>query len=144
MKNKIKPKWITEEITILMRKRKFLLKRAKATQSVEDWKQVKDTRNKINYSIKKAKQIHFKSSLTENRKNPKKLWQILKTLSGNANDPIRVKGILINQTLLTKNEEIADTLNQNFANMASKLIDIDNPIQPDLPLYNDSSRSAVI
>ena len=74
IKKRVKPQWLTDDITILINKRNDLFKRAKTTQSDHDWRQVKALRNKINQSINCAQQEYFKISLIENRNNPKRLW----------------------------------------------------------------------
>ena len=77
VKKKNKPKWLSEDIFLMMRKRDILLKKAKRSRSLEDWDAIRKIRNKINHSIFKAKQVYFKSSLIEKRKNSKKLWKTL-------------------------------------------------------------------
>ena len=95
IRKRVKPQWLTDDITNLINERNYLFKRAKSTQSEYDWRQVKVLRNKINQSITSAKQEYFKTSLIENRSNPKRLWQIMKSVSGSTHEANRIDELIV-------------------------------------------------
>ena len=68
----------TEE---LMNRRDQTLRKARKSESNDDWKSNKTLRNKCNKKIKKAKSNHPKKVLNDNINKPKKFWAHRKSQS---------------------------------------------------------------
>ena len=120
----------------LNKQKNYLFKRAKTTQSDHNWRQVKALRNKINQSINCAKQEYFKISLIENRNNPKHLWQILKSASGETRKPTRTDELIVDGSSIRDNDKIAQAFNHYFVSLANPPANAKkSPLEPPLSLH---------
>ena len=128
IRKRVKPQWLTDDITNLINKRNYLFKRAKNTQSEYDWRQVKVLRNKINQSITSAKQEYFKTSLIENRSNPKRLWQIMKSVSGDTHEANRIDEFIVDGLPYKDNVKIAQALNNHFVSLANQSANVNESL----------------
>ena len=81
------------------------------------------TRNKVQRDIKKAKSSYFRDKISENKSNPKKLWQHLKSLgySSKSKDQSQVV-INIDGDLCFDTTKVANYINRFYTSVASKLV----------------------
>ena len=68
-----KSPWLTRELKNEMNNRDKLHRKFLKTKSVNDFNSYKTQRNKVNILVRKAKNKHFKSLITESTKDPKKV-----------------------------------------------------------------------
>ena len=73
-------KWITKNIFRLIRERKCLIKRFKATGNQELLSGMRILRNRVNSAVDKAKSDYVKTLLVTSRSNAKKFWRNIKCL----------------------------------------------------------------
>ena len=72
--------WLTSDILDNIKIRDSFLHQLKRIGKREDFKQFAIDRNKVQRDIKLAKSAYFTNKIEDNRFEPKKLWQSLKTL----------------------------------------------------------------
>ena len=72
--------WLTHEIKELMNRRDKILRKFHKTKSETVWKEYKILRNSCTTEIRKARSQYHQSLLTENRHNPRKFWQTIKSI----------------------------------------------------------------
>ena len=70
--------WLEQDIKKLMDSRDQALRRHRRSKSLHDWTCYKKLRNSCNNKLKQAKQMFHKNNLSENLKDPKKFWGIIK------------------------------------------------------------------
>ena len=63
-----------------MDKRDQLLSKARKSKATTDWTAYKRGRNQCNGKIHEAKRKHYRSLMEENKKNPRKFWDTIKTI----------------------------------------------------------------
>ena len=71
------PPWINQEVIELINDRSMCYKIAKSSGQVEDIRNARQARNRINRFIKSAKSNFIKETLNQHKNNPKKFWKIL-------------------------------------------------------------------
>ena len=81
VKREVQPKWFTSDIAQEIKVRDKLLKKARKSQIDNDWMHYRQAKNKVTELIRKTKQSYFKKKVAENRKNPRKLWNLIKCLT---------------------------------------------------------------
>ena len=79
-----------------MRQRDYHHKKAINSNNPADWSDYKLLRNKVNSSIRRAKENYYKSQLNENQSNPKGIWKILKKLIPKSNNSASIIIIIFN------------------------------------------------
>ena len=70
--------WLNPTLKAKMNDRDKLMRKAKKSGNVEDWLAYKQSRNRCNNSMKKAKANFYKEQLNENSSNPKRFWESIK------------------------------------------------------------------
>ena len=104
-------------------KRDSLLKKAKRSNASDDWQALKSAKNKATEAIRTAKRNFFHESFRENQNNPKKIWSVLKDLSGQQNTG-GVTYLDENKTTQINDDKlIAEVLNKHFTGLAESLAD---------------------
>ena len=63
-----------------MDKRDQLLHKARKSKASTDWTAFKRARNKCNGKIREAKRKHYCNLMEENKGNPRKFWDTIKTI----------------------------------------------------------------
>ena len=76
---------MNDKIMKSIRSRDNLLKRARISNIPVDWAACKHARCKVTDMIKHSKRKFIQESIDENQGNPKGIWKVLKSLSGNKN-----------------------------------------------------------
>ena len=72
--------WLRADLKKQMDKRDQLLSKARKSKATTDWTAYKRGRNQCNGKIHEAKRKHYRSLMEENKKNPRKFWDTIKTI----------------------------------------------------------------
>ena len=123
LKQRTEP-WMDHDILELIKERDRLLNIFRKSKNVEDHKNFSKVRNLLQRKIKKAKTEHISTKLEENKEDPKKLWQQLKSL-GYRNQKKEEKKVVLNidDNICHDEYQIANHFNTFFTSVASKLVD---------------------
>ena len=80
-------------------------------------------RNEVSTQIQNSKQASYKSKIEAGKDNPKSIWNFFKEFgaSNKKKDNTDCFKLNIDDNLITDTKEIADTFNDYFVNIASKL-----------------------
>ena len=87
-----------------------LLTKAKKSGSDNDWLNFRHAKNNVNNLIRQAKQAYFKSKFSKNRQDARKLWNLIKFLSGSDNHDCGLQRLVDNDGTTSNKVEIAETL----------------------------------
>ena len=107
-----------------------LLTKAKKSGSDNDWLNFRHAKNNVNNLIRQTKQAYFKSKFSENRQDSRKLWNLIKFLSGSDNHDCGLQRLVDNDGTTSNKVEIAETLNSFFLKQQ-------NNLNPQSELKND-------
>lgn len=116
IKREYQPKWITDEIKILMRKRDECHKHGQIDQ-------FKILRNKITSLIRKSKRDYFNKAVQDN-KTPGVLWRNLKSISNKQqHGKMRIPNEIITNDgrSVEGSTNIVDEMNKHFVNISSTI-----------------------
>ena len=115
------PKWMNNEILVLMRKRDAMYKKARRNNDIVLWRKAKFLRNRVEMLIKNYKKEKIEEELIRNRNRPKQFWASIREIwpkGSNAN----IYSLSDNEgTVLADDNEIADHINDHFANIGNTL-----------------------
>lgn len=107
--------WVNTEILQLLKNRDSALEKYRASKTPEDKLIFTKLRNKCNFELRNAKQKYYEKQITIGAANPKKLWLVMKSVNGERNTHnTRSLQILVNGTLLTDQDKIANLFNNYF------------------------------
>ena len=140
-----KPPWITTYIKRYIRKRKRTYKKAKGTNSHQDWQKFKTLRNKTTQIIRDAKQTFYDNiaaKLTSNSISSKGWWSILKSFI-KPNNKASIPPIEDNGQIYTNEHDKANILNSFFQSQ-SFLDDRDAPLPAILPTTLESELNTIV
>ena len=116
VKRNFQSDWLTSEILDGMKERD----RCKKNGNLELYRTL---RNKISSLIKESKEPTYKSKIETGQDDPRSIWKIFKEFGASSkrgnND--KILGININEEIVTDESVLADTFNDYFVNIASKL-----------------------
>lgn len=116
--------WLSGEILHLIQDRNYCLKMFNKTKQADWYDRYKCLRNSVQNKKADAKSEYLANKVEENKNNPKKLWQTLKSLGTSSKDT-RTRpnfGIKINNEICSDKSKVADTFNQFFTTVASSLL----------------------
>ena len=113
--------WITNNIRQKMCHRDFLKKKAIQTKSKITTKLIKKERNELNKLIKKTKVEYFTNQINSCEKNPKEMWKTINKLTNKTSKITNISEINQNGNRVTDDATIANTLNEYFNEIGSKL-----------------------
>ena len=119
---------------LVSRKRKLELhKLAILNPSQVNLEKYKKFRNLFNSLVRASKKLHYNNQLSANKKNPKKLWDTLKTLTPGGNSNTTLNKIEANGKIINDKKEMAEEFNSFFTEAGKKIANSVNPIahQPD-------------
>ena len=97
--------------------RDYFYKKAKKTGCEDDWNIAKHLRNLTNYNIRQARAEFIKAELEGNKKDSKKFWRTIKKVFPNKSLNRGVKQTLVTETGRIGGEEVAQYINEFFANV---------------------------
>ena len=80
---KEKPPWLTHDLIELIKDKDHLLTRARKSKKEDDKINARHARNLVNALIKRARSDFVREQLDTHRNDPKKFWEIIKTVFGN-------------------------------------------------------------
>ena len=83
VKRKNQPKWFNTDILKELKMRDNLLKKARRSNSDNDWALNKQAKYNVLSLITKTKQAYFNNKINENKNNSRKLWNLIKRLMMN-------------------------------------------------------------
>ena len=82
--------WITNAIKREIRQRDYELKKARKTNSYEDWASYRKTRSRVTCKIRSAKAKYHKNLIDENSHNTRSFWKTMKKIiPGDESKPVR-------------------------------------------------------
>ena len=76
------PKWLTQDILSEINHKDHLFKKAKKSESIEDWNQFKEKKNEVKNLLTSAKENFVKNKLEELEGDPRKFWREINEMSG--------------------------------------------------------------
>ena len=141
---KIKSKsvpWFTSKIKMLITERDKLKRKAIITKQESDWLIYKKARNQTNTELRKAKTDYYSKKIANQRCNPKQAWKTINSLIGKGKKPTIINELIINESKLTNPTEIAEGLNEFFANVGPNLASKLDESSCDFQKYTKSSES---
>ena len=141
---KIKSKsvpWFTSKIKMLITERDKLKRKAIITKQESDWLIYKKARNQTNTELRKAKTDYYSKKIANQRCNPKQAWKTINSLIGKGKKPTIINELIINESKLTNPTEIAEGLNELFANVGPNLASKLDESSCDFQKYTKSSES---
>ena len=130
---------------LISRKNKLSLhKLAVLNPSQENQEKYKKYRNLFNSLVRASKKLHYANELSTNKKNPKKLWETLKTITTGNSNGSTINQIESNGKITNDKQEMAEEFNQFFTEAGKKIANSVNPItrqpedfeSPDCPLLS--------
>ena len=117
-----KPEWLNNHLLEQMKDRDYFYKKAKTTQSADDWNIAKHLRNLVNSNIRQAKADFIHTELNSCRTDPKKFWRIINKVfpgkSKSHTNKIRIKD---NSNVPVKEKNVPAYINDFFINIGSKI-----------------------
>ena len=136
VKRNFQPDWLTSEILDGMKERD----RCKKNGNLELYRTL---RNKISSLIKESKEATYKSKIETGQDDPRSIWKFFKEFGASSkrgnND--KILGININEEIVTDESVLAETFNDYFVNIASRLKE---PItQPDFTKLSEYVNSKI-
>ena len=120
VRNKRSP-WITDDIISLIRTRDSLKRKAVINNTLNDWSEYKNARNKTNNKIKQAKTDYFSKSCTEFKDNPRKLWKTINEITSRKAKNNHVKPVDINNETISEPAKLAEAFNVFFSEIGENL-----------------------
>ena len=136
--------WLSNEIKQLMRERDYAHRKARKTNKELDWSAYRRLRNRVNMSIRKAKENYSRKVVDENADNPRNFWKIVKRVIPNkatgakssTTNPINVDG-----RVTTEATTIANGFCTFFTNIVKRIQPDQTPVAPTAQTKNCSSPS---
>ena len=116
--------WITAEIIHTRSERDKALRKFKHT-NYECWHNMYlHLRNEVQYKTKAAKANYYEAQVEENKNNPTKLWQTLKSLGTSSRSKCNSKniGLKIDNEMCFDKVKVAEQFNNFFTTVASSLV----------------------
>ena len=131
-----RPKWLTNEIPSCIHYRNKLKKRSNKLEYTIARKRTKRL-------IKKAKEVHYKNLVNQNKHNPRNVWKLLRELKDPGKDkkPFQLK---IDNITVTDPKTIANHFNSHFSNIARISAGIRSPSIIGLPSNRSNFEDFVI
>ena len=123
LKQRTEP-WIDDEILVSIRKRNKLFSELKKTRDAAKFSEFKKARALTRRLLENAKASFVTNKLEEEKSNPKKLWQTLKSL-GSSSKPKSSSGNLclnVDGTPVFDKLKVAEVFNNFFTTMASTVV----------------------
>ncbi|MCG8032729.1 MAG: hypothetical protein JAY75_14385 [Candidatus Thiodiazotropha taylori] len=122
VKRKYQPDWLTPEILDCIKERD----KYKINDNMLEYRRL---RNKVSTLIDNAKRNSYKCKIEDGKDDPRSIWKLFRQLgaSNNQSSTENFQNILLNNKIISSEEEIANIFNTYFVNVASKLKE---PLKP--------------
>ena len=130
--------WLSSSLLKSIRKKKQLFKRYLKTKDKLAHAEYKSYRNALDQD---AKQMHYRDLLKENQGNCDKIWKIVNELANIKTKSRTNRNELITEDgkILASSDEIAEGLNEHFANIGPKMAELISPVNNSIRLSCDKS-----
>ena len=116
--------WFTNEILNTIKKRDRALKTFRASNDHTIYSQYKKLHNKVQQMVERAKEEYYKTTLQNNKTNPKKLWQTLNKLGSTKTVKSNTSiGLNIDGTVNFDLKKVTAKFNSFFTTIASSLVE---------------------
>ena len=117
--------WMTGEILENINQRDRFFNKFKCSKDNADHNKFLYYRNQVKYQKEKAKSEYYVNAVNDNRNQPQKLWQILKSLgsSSKCKTKSRSLGLKIEDNLNFDHVTVAEHFNDFFTTIAAKLVE---------------------
>ncbi|XP_071653038.1 uncharacterized protein [Temnothorax longispinosus] len=113
--------WFSDEIHKQLQLRDMAYRAARINKCSEDWETFRQIRNKTVDICRKAKREYLKERLDDSKKDPKKMWKVLKEiLKGNDNSK-EYRELRYNNVAISNVQEMADIFNKYFVDSVTQL-----------------------
>ena len=124
--------WITSELKTTMRSRDKLKKSAVKHGSALLMQAYRHIRNRVNSLNTKLKKAYFSQKIADCQGNMKETWNTINKLINKRSKTTNISSLMVDEECLTKSSEIADSMNDYFCNIGSKLSskipNLENPL----------------
>ena len=117
----IQTPWMSGQIKKGMYQRDHQLKKARLSNTDEDWKLYRSLRNQVTAQIRKAKCNYNKKHIQENSDNPKTFWKTINKILPNEKKKRVSSAINIDGNLITGRNKIANAFNMYFIGFVVRL-----------------------
>ena len=108
-----KPRWITEELSSLIKKRKLTDLKARKSKTMEDELESRRVRNKVAKEIKNAKMEYLKVKLKNLSSNSSKAWDAVNTYLG-WKKPMSPTQLVQNGNVMTEGPDLAEAMLKQY------------------------------
>ena len=109
-----KTPWVTDEFVQYSHERDRLKVKAEKSGNREIWRKYRDMRNFVNNMRKTLKKVYYQNQIMENKRNPKELWTILKTLTPSSKTSNTLRSINVDGTCVHTDQDVAEKFNAFF------------------------------
>ena len=141
-KRKIKSPWITYNLLKCIRRKNRLYKKFLRKPTEENKETYRKYRNRLNYTLRLAKQNHFSNLLEQEKSNMRNTWKILNSIiRPNSSKKFSEKFVSGNEVYTCPNK-IASKFNDYFANIGPKLASTIRHTGKDFSSYLRNSSDA--
>ena len=114
--------WLTTNISKLINKRDYCLKKAKSSGHDVDWSRYRSYRNQVNSEIRRAKAEYNRTLIQENMDNPKNFWKtIKKILPSNSSKSESINQLKCDGQQITDKVLVANSFCKFFSNVKSRI-----------------------
>ena len=133
---KYRPAWMSNELIEQTKDRDYFYRKAKKTNSEDDWNIARFHRNAANKNIRKAKADFVKDQLMTNANNSSKFWRTIKQVIPSNNAKPKSSNIALTgpDSLQIPSKDTADYINNFFVNVGkttkTKTTNAVNPQDP--------------
>ena len=116
-------KFMTRGLLISRVRKNLLLKNCAKNRTLENASAYRTYRNLYNSVLRASKKLYYKDQISKNRKNPKKIWELIKEVSTGQKTTQPIEKIKINDTLIEDKQQIAEHFNNFFTKIGQEISD---------------------
>ena len=120
--HKINP-FMTKGLLISRKTKNLLHKTAVTERSEAATSRFKQYRNIYSSLIRQSKKLYYHSHIAKNRKNPKKIWQLLKEVSVGSKSQNKIEKITVQGKSTDNPKEMAEHFNKFFTKIGKEISD---------------------
>ena len=124
--------WITSELKATMRSRDKLKKSAVKHGSALLMQAYRHIRNRVNSLNTKLKKVYFSQKIANCHCNMKETWSTINKPINKRSKTTTISSLVVDEECRTKSSEIADSMNDYFCNigsrLSSKIPNMENPL----------------
>ena len=121
--------FMTKGLLISRLRKNALLKASLALRNANASLAYKKYRNIFNSLIRASKLMYYKDQLSKNKKNPKKIWQIIKEVSTGSKSVEKIEKITVNNVTTDDPAKISEHFNKFFSEVGKQISESVLPTQ---------------